>query len=92
MDTKTISLASLLVLAGMGNVYFVYQGTTYRAAVAVPAGDAVRLTGAAVAPFVAKATEAGASGDITCRRGAASNMPPRVLGSRVTSMKPPTSN
>ena len=70
MDTKTVSLTSLLILAGMGNVYFVWQGTTYRAAIAQAPSGAVQLTGSGAAPFIAKAVDAGAGGQIECKRNA----------------------
>jgi hypothetical protein len=59
METRSISLASLLALSAAGNVFFVWQGTTYRADVTQPGQASVELTGAAKAPFVAAATEAG---------------------------------
>ncbi len=78
MSRATVTLATLLALSAAGNLYGVYRGQTYQLTTAEGGPNAVELTGPGAAPFVAKAQEAGASGHIECRRGAASNYPLRV--------------
>lgn len=78
MSRANVTLATLFALSAAGNLYGVYKGTTYQLTIAEAGPDSVELTGAAVAPFVAKAQEAGASGQIECRRGVISNHPTRV--------------
>lgn len=78
MTTKEISLAALLAFAAAGNVYLLMDKQTYVADVKEAAPTKVELTGEVGETVLAQAQQAGAVGEIKCRRGVISNAPDRL--------------